>query len=81
MQEEGDEGNVDALLRTLKAIINVFKTLDWVMEKGWSHIPRKWSKEDAINEASNSNIVNKVSGKKYSNYFPKALNASKLMFL
>jgi hypothetical protein len=35
VQKEHDEGNVDALLRTPKITVNVFGTLNWVMEKGW----------------------------------------------
>ncbi len=59
-QEEGDEKNVDSLPRIPKAIVNVFKMLNWVMKEGWPHIPRKLSKEDAIEEACSSNIVNEV---------------------
>jgi hypothetical protein len=47
-QEEGDEGNVDALLKTLEDIVNVFKMFDWVMEKGHLCILRKWLEEDVI---------------------------------
>ncbi len=34
-QKKRDEKNVDALLRTPNTTINVFGTLNWVMEKGW----------------------------------------------
>ncbi len=35
MQKKGDERNVGALLRTLKATVNVFRTLNWVTKEGW----------------------------------------------
>jgi hypothetical protein len=34
VQEEGDEKNVDASLNTPKAIINVFRMLDWFTKEG-----------------------------------------------
>jgi hypothetical protein len=34
-QEESNERNVDALLRTLKVIINVFRTFNWVTKERW----------------------------------------------
>jgi hypothetical protein len=40
-QEECDERNVDALLKIPKAIVNVFGTLDWVIEEGWQRILKK----------------------------------------
>jgi hypothetical protein len=67
VQKEGDERNVDALLRTPKSskgYINVFRMFNWVMEEGWPCIPRKWSKEDATKEVSSGNIVNEVSRRK-----------------
>jgi hypothetical protein len=33
------------------------------MKKGWPHIPRIWSEEDAIEEANNNNIINEVCGR------------------
>ncbi len=60
VQEEGDERNVDALLKTT---INVFRMFDWFTKKGQPHILRKWSKEDATKEASSSNTTNKLSGR------------------
>ncbi len=42
-QEEGDEGNVNALLKTPQATINVFKTFDWVTKEGWPCMPKKQS--------------------------------------
>jgi hypothetical protein len=50
-------------LKIPEATVSVYKMLDWVIERGWLHIPRKWSKEDATEEANNSNIVNKVFGR------------------
>ncbi len=35
VQKEHDEGNVDALLRTPKIIVNAFGTFNWVTKKGW----------------------------------------------
>jgi len=61
MQKEGDEGNVDALLRILEATVNVFKMFDWVTKEGWLYIPRKRLENDATKEANNNNIVNEVS--------------------
>jgi hypothetical protein len=52
------------LPRILEAIINVFGMFNWVMKEGWPHIPRKWSKEDAIEEANSSNTINKISKRK-----------------
>jgi hypothetical protein len=46
-----------------------------------AHIPRTWSKEDATKETSSSNIANEVSKENYSNYFSRALNASRLIIL
>ncbi len=37
---------------------------NWFMEERWPHIPRKWLEEDAIEEVSNSNTTNEVSGRK-----------------
>jgi hypothetical protein len=64
MQKEGDEGNVDALLRIFEATVNVFKNFDWVTKEGWLHIPRKRSENDATKEANNNNIVNEGSKRK-----------------
>ncbi len=80
-QEEGDEGNVDALLKTLKDIVNVFKMFDWVMENNHLRIPIKWLEEDAIKKANSSNTTNKVLEGNYSNYFSRTLNTSRLIFL
>jgi hypothetical protein len=80
-QEEGDEGNVDALLKTLEDIVNVFKMFDWVMEKGHLCILRKWLEEDVIKKTNSSNTINKVLERNYSNCFSRALNASRLIFL
>jgi hypothetical protein len=63
MQEEDDERNVDASLKTPEFTINVFKMLNWFMEKRWPHIPRKWLEEDAIEEANNSNTTIEVFGR------------------
>ncbi len=60
-QEECDEENVDALLRTPDITINAFGTLDW--EEGWPQIPRKWLEKDVTEKASNSNIINKAFGR------------------
>ncbi len=79
--QEGDEGNVDALLKTLEDVVNVFKMFDWVMEKGHLRIPIKWLEEDAIKKANSSNTTNKVLEGNYSNYFSKTLNASRIIFL
>jgi hypothetical protein len=42
------------------------------MEEGWMHIPRKQSKEDAIEKASSSNTANKVSRRKLFKLFFKS---------
>ncbi len=60
MQEECDEGIVDALLRIIEAIINVFRMFNWVTEKGWLRIPRIWSEGDVIEETNSSNITNEI---------------------
>ncbi len=84
MQEEGDEGNVDASLKIPEATVSVYKMLDWVIEGGWLHIPRKRSKEDATEEANNSNIVNKVFGRELFKLFlqsPKHIKTNILLKL
>jgi hypothetical protein len=62
-QEERDEGNVDAMLKTLDAIVNVFGTLDWVTKKGWPQIPRKQLEEDGTKKTSSSNVADKAFGR------------------
>jgi hypothetical protein len=45
-------------------------------------MPRKRSKEDATKEANSSNrLLTKFLEENYSNYFSRALNASRLIFL
>jgi hypothetical protein len=63
-----------------KATNNVFGMFNWIMKEGWLHIPRKRSKEDATKEANSSNTATKFLEKNYSNYFSRALNASRLIF-
>jgi hypothetical protein len=56
-----------------KVIINVFGMFNWITKEGWSHIPRKWSKEDAIEEANSSNIADEVFRRKLFKLFFKSL--------
>jgi hypothetical protein len=65
-------------LRTPKAIVSVFKMLDRVTKEGWPHIPRKLSKEDAIEEACSSNIVNEVSTRELFKLFLQSLECIKI---
>jgi hypothetical protein len=52
--------------------------LNWILEQGWMHIPRKQSKEDAIEEASSTNTNNKVSRRKIFKLFFKSLECIKI---
>jgi hypothetical protein len=63
VQEECDERNVNALLKTPHATFNVFGTFDSVTKKGWPHIPRIWLEEDAIEKANSNNITNEICGR------------------
>jgi hypothetical protein len=62
-QEERDEGNVDAMLKTLDAIVNVFGTLDWVTKEGWPQIPKKQLEKDGTKKTSSSNVADKAFGR------------------
>ncbi len=77
-QEEGDEKNVDASLRTQEAIVNVFGMFDQVTEEGWLHIPRKRLEEDAIEEANNGNIASEVYEKQLFKLFIQSLECIKI---
>jgi hypothetical protein len=76
-QEEGDERNVNASLRTQEAIVNAFGMFDWVTEEGWLHIPRKRLEEDVIEEANNGNIANEVYEKELFKLFIQSLECIK----
>ncbi len=51
-------------MRTLEAIVNVFRLFDWVTKEGWSCTPNKLSKEDATKEACSNNTANEISRRK-----------------
>jgi hypothetical protein len=51
------------LLKTPKALVNAFGTFNWVIEEGWSQIPRKLLEENVIKEANNSNAANEDFGR------------------
>jgi hypothetical protein len=77
-QEEGDERNVDASLRTPKVIVNVFRMFNWFMEERWLCIPRKRLEEDVTEEANINNTTNKVSGRKLFKLFFQSLERIKI---
>jgi hypothetical protein len=71
--QELDEGNVDTLLRTLEVIVNVFETLDWVIEEGWPQIPKKWLEEEVTKEVNSNNTANEAFGRKLFKLFFQSL--------
>jgi hypothetical protein len=58
-------------------IINFFRMFNWIMEEGWLHIPRKWSKK----KPTVATLLTKFLEKTNLNYFSTTPNASRLIFL
>jgi len=58
-------------------IINFFGMFNWIMEEGWPHIPRKWSKK----KPTVATLLTKFLEKTNLNYFSTTPNASRLVFL